>query len=209
MGRRVGRRPGKQDTRTAIIEAARDAFAERGFDGATIRQIAAAAHVDPALVHHYFGTKNDLFLAVLELPVDPATLLEKAVTGDPAETGTRLVRAFITAWDSPVGTAGAALLRSAVSNATVARLFRDLVFGRIAGRLVAHLDLPPEEAPMRTALVASQMAGLATTRYLLQVEPLASAPPEVVVAAVGPTIQRYIDGELPPGVTPHDRPARV
>lgn len=197
MARRVGRRPGKQDTRTAIIEAARSAFAERGFDGATIRQIGGAAHVDPALVHHYFGTKNDLFLAVLELPVDPATLLEKAVAGDRDEVGERLVRAFVTAWDSPVGTAGAALLRSALTNDAAARLFRDLVFRRIASRLVRHLDLPPTEAPMRTTLVASQIAGLATTRYLLQLEPLASAPPEFVVAAVGPTIQRYLDGDLP------------
>lgn len=197
MARRTGRRPGKQDTRGQIIEAARAAFAERGLDATTIRQIAADADVDPALVHHYFGTKNDLFLAVLELPVDPADLLERAVGDDPERAGEQLVRAFVTAWDSPVGTAAAALLRSAIGNPTVARLFRELVLQRIRSRVAHRLDLPPEEADLRTALVASQIAGLAVTRYLLAVEPLASAPPEVVVATLGPTLQRYLDGDLP------------
>lgn len=198
MTRRTGRRPGKQDTRSAIITAARAAFADRGFDATTIRQVAASARVDPALVHHYFGTKADLFLAVLELPIDPAELLENAISGHPDEAGERLVRAFVTAWDSHVGKAGAALLRSAVSNPMAAKLFREFIFQRITRRLTPHLGVPEAEIPLRTTLVASQIAGLATVRYLIKIEPLASASPEAVVAAIGPTVQRYISGDLPP-----------
>lgn len=198
MARRTGRRRGNQDTRSAITEAARAAFAERGFDATTIRQVAADAGVDPALVHHYFGTKDDLFLAVLDLPIDPGQLLESAITGHPDEAGERLVRAFVGAWDSHIGKAGAALLRSAVSNPMAARLFREFVFQRIARRLAPHLNVPEAEIPLRTTLIASQMAGLATVRYLIAIEPLASAPPEMVVAMIGPTVQRYISGELPP-----------
>lgn len=198
MVRRIGRRPGKQDTRKAIVEAARVAFAERGFDATTIRQVATAAGVDPALVHHYFGTKDELFLAVLELPVDPADLLEQALAGHSDDAGEQLVRAFVTAWDSPVGTAGAALIRSAVSNPMAAKLFREFIFSRVAKRVLKHLDVPAQEAELRTTLVASQIAGLAMIRYLLEIEPLASASPETVVAAIGPTIQRYLDGPLPP-----------
>ena len=200
MARRTGRRPGKQDTRAAIVTSARAAFAERGFDATTIRQVATDAGVDPALVHHYFGTKDDLFLAVLELPIDPGELLEHAISGHPDDAGERLVRTFVTAWDSPVGSAGAALLRSAVSNPMAARLFREFVFTRVARRLAPHLDVPEDEIPLRTSLVASQIAGLAIVRYILAIEPLASAPPETIVATVGPTVQRDISGELPPEV---------
>lgn len=207
MVRRTGRRRGKQDTRSAIVNAARAAFAERGFDATTIRQVAAEAGVDPALVHHYFGTKDDLFLEVLELPVDPGALLESAVAGgSPDEAGERLVRTFVATWDSHVGKAGAALLRSAVSNPMAARLFREFVFNRVARRVGPHLAVPEAEVPLRTTLIASQIAGLAMVRYLLAIEPLASAPPETVVAAIGPTLQRYINGELPPECFAASRP---
>src|SRR3982751_1808342 len=88
---RTGRRPGNQDTREAILASARQAFAERGFDGASIRHIATGAGVDPALVHHYFGAKDQLFLAALQVPVDPGTLLPQALAGDPDTVGERLL----------------------------------------------------------------------------------------------------------------------
>jgi AcrR family transcriptional regulator len=199
MVRRSGRRPGKQDTRAAILAAARDVFAERGYDAATIRQIATGAGVDPALVHHYFGTKDRLFAATVNFPMNPAEYVPHVLGGgDLASAGERLVRAFVTVWDSPVGAAGVALLRSAVTNQAAARLLREFLTTQVLRRAMRILEIHPAEAPLRSALIASQISGLGLTRYVLKVEPLASAAPETVVAAVAPTIQRYLTGDLTP-----------
>jgi AcrR family transcriptional regulator len=201
MVRRTGRRPGNPDTRDSILGAARTAFAEKGFDGASIRGIATVAGVDPALVHHYFGTKDKLFLAAMNSPIDPSVIIPEALAGDPDAVGERLVRFFLGIWDSPAGKAGVAMLRSAVSSEWTARLFREFVVSQILRRVRSVVPMPPDEAPMRVSLVASQLAGLAMARYVIKVEPLASAPQEVLVAAIGPTIQRYVFGDLP-GVWP-------
>ncbi|MDG4796602.1 TetR family transcriptional regulator [Micromonospora sp. WMMD1082] len=197
MIRRTGRRPGKPGTREAILDAARAAFAERGFDASTIRAIAASAGVDPALVHHYFGSKDQLFLAAMRAPVDPRELLPAVLTGDRDGLGERLVRAFLTVWDSPAGTAGVALLRSAVSNEWTARLLREFLTTQVLRRVLDHLDVDPAELPLRGALVASQLIGLGMMRHVIRLEPVASATPETLVAAIGPTVQRYLTGPLP------------
>ncbi|MEV4467180.1 TetR family transcriptional regulator [Micromonospora echinofusca] len=196
MTRRTGRRPGNPDTRQAILDAARAAFAERGFDGASIRAVAAAAQVDPALVHHYFGSKDRLFLAAMHAPVDPAELLPRVLAGDRAGLGERLVHTFLGVWDSPAGTAGVALLRSAVSNEWTARLLREFLVTQVLRRVLDQLDVDPAELPLRGSLVASQMIGLAMMRHVVRLEPVASATPETLVAAVGPTVQRYLTGDL-------------
>jgi AcrR family transcriptional regulator len=196
VARRAGRRPGKQDTREAILAAAREAFAERGYDAATIRQIATGAGVDPALVHHYFGSKDKLFAATVDFPMDPAQFVPQALAGDPAQAGERLVRAFLSTWDSPVGAVGVALLRSAVTSELAARLLREFLVTQILRRAMGVLQIDPAEFPLRGSLVASQMSGLAMARYILKIEPLASAEPATVVAAVAPTIQRYLTGPL-------------
>ncbi|MFY1595165.1 TetR family transcriptional regulator [Micromonospora sp. WMMD737] len=196
MARRTGRRPGNPDTRQAILDAARAAFAERGFDGASIRAVAAAAQVDPALVHHYFGSKDRLFLAAMHAPVDPAELLPRVLAGDRAGLGERLVRTFLGVWDSPAGTAGVALLRSAVSNEWTARLLREFLVTQVLRRILDQLDVDPAELPLRGSLVASQLIGLAMMRHVVRLEPVASAAPETLVAAVGPTVQRYLTGDL-------------
>jgi AcrR family transcriptional regulator len=189
---RTGRRPGQQDTREVILAAARQAFADKGFDGASIRYIAAGAGVDPALVHHYFGTKDKLFLAAMRAPIDPAKLIPQIAAGGIDGVGERLVRTFLTVWDSPAGVAVVALVRSAVQHDLAARLLREFVTTQILRRATAHLGLDPAEAPMRTALVASQMIGLGMMRYIIKLEPLASAPPEAIVGSLGPVIQRYL-----------------
>jgi AcrR family transcriptional regulator len=199
MAGRTGRRPGNPDTREAILAAARNAFADKGYDGASIRIIATSAGVDPALVHHYFGTKDKLFLAAMNLPVDPGALITKAVDGDLDDIGERLVRMFLTVWDGPAGAAGVALLRSAVGSEWTAKLFREFVITQIMRRLMARLALNPAEAPLRISLAASQMAGIGMLRYVLKVEPLASMPREVLVAAIAPTVQRYLTGSLQSG----------
>jgi AcrR family transcriptional regulator len=196
MARRTGRRPGNPDTREAILAAAREAFAERGFDAASIRAIATSAGVDPALVHHYFGTKEQLFVATVNAPVNPAELLPQALADGPQHAGERLVRLVLSIWDSPAGTAAVALLRSAVSNEWTARLFREFITTQILRRAMTALELDPKEAPLRSNLVASQLGGLMMIRYVLKLEPIASTPPEVLVAAIGPNVQRYITGDL-------------
>jgi AcrR family transcriptional regulator len=194
--RRTGRRPGSPDTREAILAAARLAFAERGFDNATVRQIATAAEVDPALVHHYFGTKEQLFLATVQVPIDPRDLIPAVVAGGKENVGENLLRTFIRVWDSPAGTAGAALIRSAMGSEWTARMLREFLTTQILRRVIRQLDLDPAEAPLRASLVASQIAGLAMMRYIIKLEPLASAPGETIVTTIGPTIQRYITGPL-------------
>jgi AcrR family transcriptional regulator len=191
-----GRRPGSPDTRAEILGAARSSFAEHGFAGTTIRGVATAAGVDAALVHHYFGTKDALFLAAVEAPADPADLLPKALAGGPDGLGERLLRMFLQMWDGPIQTAGLALVRSAVANEWTARLLREFLMSRVIRRVVGTLDASPEEREIRGALLASQMVGLIMTRYVLRIEPLASAPAESLVAAMAPTLQRYLTGEV-------------
>ncbi|MEV1287602.1 TetR family transcriptional regulator [Micromonospora sp. NPDC049679] len=202
MARRTGRRPGNPDTREAILAAAREAFAERGFDAASIRAIAAGAGVDPALVHHYFGTKDQLFLAAMNSPIDPQQLIPQVWAGDRDQLGERLVRVFLGIWDSPAGAAAVALLRSAVSNEWTARLMREFVLTQVLRQVVKAAGIEPEEARIRVPLVGSQLVGLAMVRYIIKIEPFASTPTEALVAAVGPTVQRYLTDELP-GVFDH------
>ena len=194
--RRSGRRPGNQDTREAILAAARTIFAERGFDQASIRAIATAAEVDPALVHHYFGTKDKLFLASMEMPLDPGELVPKALDGPREEAGERLVRLVLTVWDSPAGKAAVALLRSAMSNEWTARLLREFIITQVLRKAIAELGMEGDDAPLRAALVATQIGGLAMVRYVLKVEPIASQDPETLVRAIAPNVQRYLVGEL-------------
>ena len=195
--RRSGRRPGNPDTRDAVLAAARAAFAEKGFDGATIRGIATAAGVDPALVHHYFGSKDKLFLAAVEAPANPADLLPEVLAGGRDDLGENIVRLLLRVWDGPMRPAALALVRSAVTNEWTARLLREFLVTQILRRVVGTLGLPPAEREARGSLAASQLIGLVMARYVLQVEPLASASPETVVAAVGPSVQRYLTGDVP------------
>ncbi|MFC8299693.1 TetR family transcriptional regulator [Micromonospora orduensis] len=196
MTRRTGRRPGNPGTRESILDAARGAFAERGFDAASIRAIAGTAGVDPALVHHYFGSKDQLFLAAMNFPVDPGQLVPTVLAGDRDGVGERMVRVFLGVWDSPAGSAGVALLRSAVSNEWTARLLREFITTQVLRRVLEQLDVEPAQLPLRGSLVATQMIGLAMMRHVVRLEPVASADPETLVAAVGPTVQRYLTGSL-------------
>jgi AcrR family transcriptional regulator len=195
--RRSGRRPGNQDTRQSILEAARNQFAEKGYDKASIRAIAATADVDPALVHHYFGTKEKLFLATMNSPINPGELIPQALQGPREQAGERLVRMALSVWDSPAGTAALAVFRSALSNEWTARLLREFVVTQILRRAISELVTDPAEGPTRSGLVATQIAGLMVTRYVLKIEPIASADPELLVAAIGPNVQRFLSDPLP------------
>ena len=190
-----GRRPGGPDTRGQILDAARKSFADKGFGGTTIRAVAAEAGVDPALVHHYFGSKDDLFLAALEIPVDPRRLVPAVFEAGVPGAGERLLRLFLSVWDDPhTRLPLLALLRASLSEEGPESLLQQGILRMVLTPLRAAL--PSAEADRRVQLVLSQMVGLVVTRYLLALEPLASMPAEEVVAAVAPTLQRYLDGPL-------------
>ena len=191
-----GRRPGGPDTRGQILASARRSFADKGFGGTTIRAVAVDAGVDPALVHHYFGAKDDLFLAALEFPADPRVLLPTVFEPGVDGAGERLVRLFLSVWDDPhARLALVAVVRTGLVQEAEDSLLRQGILRMVQRPLRAALPAP--DADRRVQLVVSQMVGLVMTRYLLALEPLASMPAEELVAWVGPTLQRYLDGPLP------------
>ena len=193
-GVRRGRRPGAPDTRAAILAAARELFAASGYAGTSIRAVASAAGVDGALVHHYFGTKDDLFLAALQLPVDPRALLAPVAEAGVDGAGERLLRVFLGVWDDERNQASLLALVRGLAEPNGQRLLRDGVLQMILGPLGRALALDrPEE---RMALVASQMVGIVILRYLLRAEPLASLTRDDLVAVYAPTLQRYLTGPL-------------
>jgi len=192
---RTGRRPGKVDTRGDILAAARDRFASNGYTGATIRSIAAAAEVDPALVHHYFGTKRQLFAATLDLPLDPTRIVQAVVADGPDRAGELLIRSYLAVWDDEEGrTTLVSMLRSALTDERVMRMLREFMLGTVVAPIVG--EVAPDRHELRATLVASQVIGLAIVRYVAEVEPLASAPVEEVVVAIAPGLQRYLTGEV-------------
>ena len=191
----TGRRPGDSGTHDAILLAARLEFGQSGYDGATIRAIAARAVVDPALVHHYFGSKEQLFEVAVELPVSPAAFLPVLLAGDREHLGEQIVERFLTVWEEPHNRpVFMAMLRSMISNEQAADLVRRLLVKEIFGPLAVALGVP--DAELRATLAGSQFIGLALMRYVGRVEPLASAGVDTVAVAVGPTIQRYLTGEI-------------
>jgi AcrR family transcriptional regulator len=191
-----GRRPGAPDTRAEILGAARSLFATRGFKSTSVRAVAADAGVDPALVHHYFGTKDDLFVAALQLPVDPRVVLAPVFDGGVDGAGERLLRVFLSVWDDEDARLPLLGLVRGVVDPEGRMLLREGLFGVILGPVGEALGI--DEPQRRIAHVASQMIGLVMLRYVLEVEPLASMDQEVLVATYAPTLQRFLDGDLPP-----------
>ena len=192
---RRGRRPGSPDTRAAILAVAREHFAAQGFAGASVRGIAAAAGVDSALVHHYFGTKDDLFIAALQLKVDPREVLLPVVEGGLEGAGERLLRVFFSVWEDETARLPLLALVRGVFEPGGERLLRDGVLRMVLGPVGIGLEL--DDPARRMTLVASQMAGLVMVRYVLQAEPLASAPVDQLIATYAPVIQGYLSGPLP------------
>ncbi|MDF3292135.1 TetR/AcrR family transcriptional regulator [Streptomyces silvisoli] len=190
-GRPTGARAGDSGTRERILGAARGVFAERGYDKTSIRAIAKAAEVDPALVHHYFGAKEQIFEAAIEVSFAPALGVPDVLAAGPDQVGERLARYFLSVWHNPATRAPLlAVVRSAVTNETAAGVLRGFVLRRVLLKVAGELDLP--DARLRAELAAAQLIGVVLVRYVLKVEPLASATEEEIVAYVAPTIQRYL-----------------
>ncbi|OZM70473.1 TetR family transcriptional regulator [Amycolatopsis antarctica] len=193
--KRRGRRPAGQDTRTALLDAAREAFARSGYEGATVRDIAARAGVDAAMVNHWFGGKEGLFgQAVLKLPFSPAELVRLILDGPEDELAERIVRTFLTRWDGAGGEIFTALVRSVAGHSEATGVLRDVFVRHIFGELVSKVA--PDHADLRATLCATQMVGLGISRYVLAFEPLASAEVELLVTAIAPNLQRYLTGDL-------------
>lgn len=191
-----GRRPGGPDTRGDILAAARESFARKGFGGTTIRGVASAAGVDPALVHHYFGSKDDLLVAALEIRVDPRKVVPTVFANGVAGTAEPLLRLFLSVWDDPEARLPlVALFRTSLGEGGPTNLLREGLMRIVFAPL--REVLPADEADRRAQLVATQMVGLIVGRYLLRLEPLASMSADEIVAWVAPTVQRYLDGPLP------------
>jgi AcrR family transcriptional regulator len=194
-----GRRPGAPDTRTQVLDAARTSFAEKGFRATTIRAVAATAGVDPALVHHYFGTKDNLFLAALEMPVDPRELLAPVVRQGPDGAGERLLRTFLSAWDDPdIQVRLLGVVRSVLDDDGGQQLLNEGFIPVVVGPVLAQLVADQPE--VRIPLVVSQVVGLIVARYVLALPPMALMPADDLVARMGPVIQHYLTGDLGAGV---------
>lgn len=186
-----GRPRGDSDARERIAAAAMHEFGEHGYDGATMRAIAAHAEVDPALVHHYFGTKADLFAEVAGFPVRPDIEVPAILRGDRAEAGMRIVRFVLQAFEQPdVRKRGVMVLRTAVSGKFAAPLVTGFLSRELLPRIAGELDAP--DADRRAALVASQIAGLLIARYVVKLPAMADATVDELVDRIGPTVQRYL-----------------
>ncbi len=195
---RTGRRPGNADTRLAILDAARVRFAGTGFDKTSIRAIAADADVDPALVHHYFGNKQQLFAAAVDFPVDPDTTLLAVDAAPLDELGQTIVRAVVAVWDSPAGPGIVAMVRSIFAGGDQ-NLARSFLLQVVLERVRVRIATPADDGRARVSLAASQMVGVLTARKIIALEPLASMPIDAVVDAVGPVVQRYLTGDIDTG----------
>ncbi len=193
---RGGRRPGESGTRAAVLATARESFGMRGYGATSVRGVARTAGVDPSLVLHFFGSKDGLFAAAIELPFDPAEVVSGLLAGGADGLGERIVRTFVTVWDASPGQGPMlAMLRSAVSHEDAAAMLRELLL-RVMLRPLA-VGAGGSDPDLRAALLASQVVGLAISRYVLRLEPVTSASADRLAPLLGPTLQRYLTGELP------------
>jgi AcrR family transcriptional regulator len=179
------------------LTCARELFARNGIHKTSIRAVAAAAGVDPALVHYYFGTKQQLFIAAVQFPLDPMTVISPIRDTPIDELGGRLASVLLPLWACPAGAGFIAILRSLPVDSAF-DLLRSFVRELVVAELAARVDDPIGTGILRAEFVASQLVGVAITRSVVGLEPLASLPVETVVATISPNLQHYITGELAP-----------
>jgi AcrR family transcriptional regulator len=191
---RRGRRPGSPDTRAGILAEARALFAAKGYAGTSVRAVAAAAGVDAALVHHYFGSKDDLFLAALQAPIDPRQVLLPVAEGGIDGAAERLLRTFLSVWDAEETRLPLLSLVRSVFDPERQPLVREGFMRMVMLPIGRALGL--DDVELRMSLVGSQLMGIVLARYVVAVEPLASASHDQLVAAYAPALQRYMDGPV-------------
>ncbi|MDP5227814.1 TetR family transcriptional regulator [Arthrobacter sp. YJM1] len=179
-----------------MLSAAQRLFAEHGFDGTSLRQVACEASVDPALVHHYFDGKEELFARSIELPADPVEVLSGVVSQDPAVRSEEIVRAVLRIWEGPAQHRMVAFLRGTLGSRTRTAMLREVVSRTILARVMTGMPGSQEELALRGNLVATQIVGLMLARYVVRLEPLASASSEDVVRLIAPAVRRYLSDPL-------------
>jgi AcrR family transcriptional regulator len=191
---RTGRRPGNTATSDEILEAARTLFGDLGFDKTTIRGIAGAAGVDPALVHHYFGTKADLYAAAISVPIAPSTVTRHILADGIEHAGRRIAETFITVWEDPAAREPLlGMIRGAMGGHDAgSAAFREFITAALLHPIAAQINAP--DARLRAELAAAQLVGMAILRYVVEVEPLATAPPDAIIDQIAPRIQQYLSG---------------
>jgi AcrR family transcriptional regulator len=194
--KRPGRPAGSSDTRDRILDNARVLFARNGIASTSIRAVAAAAGVDSALIHHYFGTKEKLFAAAVRVPIDPMDIIGPLRETPVEELGHKIPSMLLPLWDSEVGAGFIATLRSILAGSEV-NLFRSFISDVIAVEVGARVDNPPGTGTIRIQFVASQLVGVLMARYILDLEPFKSLPAEQIVETIAPNLQRYLTGDLP------------
>jgi AcrR family transcriptional regulator len=183
------------DTRERILTAARQQFADTGFDGTSLRAIATAAGVDASLISHYFGDKSGLLIATMQLPVNPIELIQGVLADGPEGLAERVLATFLTAWDAH-REVFSGLVRTTIASADRSAPMLSVLRGVLLPSLVAVM--PGADRELRGALFASQLIGMATLRYVLQVEPLAGAAPSEVIRWYAPGLQSLMTpGDLP------------
>ena len=188
---RIGRPRGKTDTRNVILTSARHMFAAAGYDNTSVRDIASAAGVDPAMIRHYFGSKAELFRATMGWPFEPAEIAARITAGDAREIGDRLTRVFFEAWEQPESRAPLlAILRGAATHDESATLVRQFIQGQVYAHIAAHIAEP--DAELRVDLAMAQLLGIAYLRHILRVEPVASTPVNELIKRVAPVISRHL-----------------
>ncbi|MGO4536692.1 TetR/AcrR family transcriptional regulator [Leifsonia sp. 2MCAF36] len=194
------RRPGRPrkergaaSARAAILRAAAEEFAERGYEAASLRAVARRAGVDSALVHHYFDGKADLFAATLEVPLRPDRLLDVVLSGPREDIGESLVRYVLERLDDEKSARRmVVIMRTVLGGGPGTRMVREFLAREVLSKLAALSDAP--DAALRGELAAAQLVGIMVTRYALQVEPIASTPADEIARRVGPVLQWHLFG---------------
>ncbi|MEV6349213.1 TetR family transcriptional regulator [Actinoplanes sp. NPDC051851] len=193
--RTAGRRAGDSGTRAAILDAAREQFAAKGYDGASLRVIAASAGVDTGLIRHFYGSKDDLFDAALEIPQEFTQQLARAITGDPEHAGARLVETYLSLWENPASSGALlAIVRSAIVSDRAADRFQAMLTARFLADLAPYLG--GGDGPARAAIAGAHLLGIAIARYVVRIGPMAEFDRATLIAWCAPTIQRYLTGPL-------------